>query len=299
MRKFLLIIFLAISVTLFGCSSKDNEEVGNIETEEESRITGSEEIETGKEDEGELETSEADEDLKKESQDNDLQEAEDNEDQGEGQDPEEKQEAEEAEDKKGEEQLKETEKKIEKEVSEKIEGDSKGEPEKPIEESPSKAESEKESPTEEKVNGLHIQGKVGKPISLNLDDLKAMNDIIFKGSFYSLNNFGTTAHTEFKGVNLWSLLNSKAEILDDASKIRIIATDGYEMNFTVAEVKRQDYIDETDDSVKLPMIIAWEENGEEYDLDDGLPFKLVIGQKEAGDINKPQWVSNIEKIVVE
>ncbi len=28
------------------------------------------------------------------------------------------------------------------------------------------------------------------------------------------------------------------------------------------------------------MIIAWEENGQEYDLEEGPPFKLVIGQKE-------------------
>ena len=47
------------------------------------------------------------------------------------------------------------------------------------------------------------------------------------------------------------------------------------------------------------MIIAWEENGIEYDVAYGPPYKLIVGQKEAGDVNKPQWVSNIDRIIVE
>lgn len=262
MKKFLIIIILAISVTLFGCGSKDDKEVGNAELEEDL-------IDIENEDEEDIQVE-------------DLEESEEDED---------------TEDMKDEEELEETAKEIEKEIKESLSNteSEKSEPEKEDKEE----KEEVESPLEEKANGMYIEGKVGKPLSLNLEDLKAMNDIIFKGNFYSLNNFGTTAHTEFKGVNLWSLLKAKAEILDDASKVKIIASDGYEMEFTVEQVKRQDYIDETDDTAKFPIIIAWEENGEEYDLDDGLPFKLVVGQKEAGDINKPQWVSNIEKIVVE
>ena len=71
------------------------------------------------------------------------------------------------------------------------------------------------------------------------------------------------------------------------------------MEFTVDQVKKQDYMDETNPDNKYPMIIAWEENGEEYDTEEGAPFKLVVGQKQAGDVNKPQWVSNIDKIVIE
>lgn len=46
------------------------------------------------------------------------------------------------------------------------------------------------------------------------------------------------------------------------------------------------------------MIIAWEEKGIEYDVADGPPYKLIVGQK-PGDVNKPQWVSNIDRIIVE
>lgn len=146
---------------------------------------------------------------------------------------------------------------------------------------------------------LKIEGNVGSEKSLKLRDLKAMENIIFKGEYYSINNFGTTRHTNFNGVNLWGLLEQEAQISSAATKVTIIAIDGYKMEFTIEQVKKQDYIDETKPEVKFPMIIAWEENGQEYDSEEGHPFKLVVGQKEAGDVNKPQWVSNIDKIIVE
>jgi DMSO/TMAO reductase YedYZ molybdopterin-dependent catalytic subunit len=145
---------------------------------------------------------------------------------------------------------------------------------------------------------LKVEGKVGNKLDLSLNELKAMESIIFQGEYYSINNFGTTNHTKFKGVNLWKLLE-QAKVSSAATKVTIMAIDGYKMEFTIDQVKRQDYIDETNPDKKLPMIIAWEENGEEYDLEEGPPFKLVVGQKEAGDVNKPQWVSNIDRIIVE
>lgn len=146
---------------------------------------------------------------------------------------------------------------------------------------------------------LKIEGKVGKELKLTLEELKAMGDISFEADFFSLNSFGTKKYFHFKGVNLWSLLEQKCEITDDATSVSIIAEDGYKMVFTVEQVKKQDYIDEQNSEMLYPMIIAWEENKVEYDISEGAPFKLVVGQKEAGDINKPQWVSNIDKIVVE
>lgn len=146
---------------------------------------------------------------------------------------------------------------------------------------------------------LKIEGLADKHLNVSLDELKAMVDIIYEADFYSLNSFGTTGYTHFKGVNLWSLLESNSLISDEVTKVLVVAQDGYKMEFTIEQVKRQDYIDETDPDAKHPMIIAWEENGEEYSSKEGSPFKLVVGQKEAGDVNKPQWVSNIDKIVIE
>ncbi len=146
---------------------------------------------------------------------------------------------------------------------------------------------------------LKIEGLADKHLAVSLDELKAMRDMIYEADFYSLNSFGTTGYTHFKGVNLWSLLESNSLISDESSKVLVVAEDGYKMEFTIEQVKRQDYIDETNPDAKHPMIIAWEENGEEYSSKEGSPFKLVVGQKEAGDVNKPQWVSNIDKIVIE
>lgn len=160
-------------------------------------------------------------------------------------------------------------------------------------------ESNESEQVEEEGHKLKIEGKVENELKLSLDSLKDMESIIFQGDFYSLNNFGTTAYTNFKGVNLWKLLEQNANISSEATKVIIVATDGYKMEFTIEQVKKQDYIDETNPDAKFPMIIAWEENGEEYDSEEGPPFKLVVGQTEPGDINKPQWVSNIDKITVE
>ncbi len=168
-------------------------------------------------------------------------------------------------------------------------------------------EAEKDSPIEveekeevvEKKNAIKIKGKVGVESTFALDDLKKMTEIIFEDDFYSLNNFGTTSYTHFRGVNLWKLLEEKTKISPDATYIKIIATDGYEVEFTVDQVKRQDYIDETNPDKAFPMIIAWEEKGQEYDSSEGPPYKLIVGQAEAGDVNKPQWVSKIDRIIVE
>jgi len=159
--------------------------------------------------------------------------------------------------------------------------------------------SENEENNQEEINLLKIEGNVENSLSLSLDDLKAMEDFVYTGTFYSLNSFGTTEYTDFTGVKLWDLLKEKALISEDATGIQVVAVDGYSMEFTVEQIKRNDYIDETNQNLKLPVIIAWKENGEEYNPEEGPPYKLVIGQKEPGDVNKPQWVRDIDKIIVE
>ncbi len=178
--------------------------------------------------------------------------------------------------------------------------ESKATEEAPLEEV-AKEEPPVEEPSSEETddeNSLKIQGLAENELSLSLDELKAMNDIIFEADFYSLNNFGTTGYTHFKGVKLWDLLEGKAVIKPEATKVSIVAHDGYLIEFTVEQVKME-YMDETNSDNKYPIIIAWEENGKEYSTDEGAPYKLVVGQKEPGDINKPQWVSNIDAVIVE
>lgn len=148
-------------------------------------------------------------------------------------------------------------------------------------------------------NTLKISGKVDFEMIATLDELKSMDDIIVEEVYYSKNSFGTAEQTSFKGVNLWYLLKNYASINAEASSITVIAIDGYKMKFTIDQVMKQDYINESEPDKQLPMIIAWEENGTEYNPEDGPPYQLVVGQVAAGDFNKFQWVRNIDSIVVE
>ena len=78
-----------------------------------------------------------------------------------------------------------------------------------------------------------------------------------------------------------------------------IAEDGYQVEFSLEDVVKEDYIDEQNPSVKLKMILAWEENGTESDPQTGYPLQLVVGQREPGDVNKPYWVRNVNTIRVD
>lgn len=149
------------------------------------------------------------------------------------------------------------------------------------------------------LNTLKISGKVDFEMIATLDELKSLDDIIVEEVFYSKNSFGTAEQTSFKGVNLWYLLKNYASINAEASSVTVIAVDGYKMKFTIDQVMKQDYINESEPDKQLPMIIAWEENGTEYNPKDGPPYQLVVGQIAAGDFNKFQWVRNIDSIVVE
>jgi hypothetical protein len=148
-------------------------------------------------------------------------------------------------------------------------------------------------------NMLKITGKVAYEMTITLDELKSMDAIVVEEDFYSKNSSGTTGHTKFKGVNLWLLLEQWAGIDAKASKVTVLASDGYKMTFTIEQVMKQDYMDETAPDKKLPMIIAWEENGLEYNSEVGPPYQLIVGQIAPGDFNKFQWVRNIDRIIVE
>jgi len=137
---------------------------------------------------------------------------------------------------------------------------------------------------------------------VTLDELKQMNNIIVSDKYFSRGaekpGWGKTAHNDFAGILLYELLADKAGLADTASQVKIEAEDGYTQVFSLNEIKAN-YIDETDSSKKLRMIIAWSQDGEEYNSDKGAPFRLVMGQQFAGDYNRLKWVNRIASIIVE
>lgn len=158
---------------------------------------------------------------------------------------------------------------------------------------PEPAYAEKEDTVSIQLEGTGINN----PLSLSLDELKAMKDQVVEDDFFSLNSYGTKEYFHFKGVRLAAVLQ-KAGLKKEAATVTVAASDGYKLELSVEQALKEDYIDEQDPAKKYPVIIAWQENGSDYDTAAGYPFRLVIGQKEAGDVNKPQWVMNIAKISV-
>lgn len=172
------------------------------------------------------------------------------------------------------------------------------ETEKPAAEAPKDTEKPSQPKPDDKTL-LYIEGTgIENPITLTLDDLKAMQDAYYEDDYFSLNSFGTKEYFHFKGVRIKAVLD-KAGLKDSAASISFVASDGYKHEMTVEKALKEDYIDEQDPNKKYPIIIAWHENGNDYDPNRGAPFRLVIGQKEPGDVNKPQWVQNIAKIIID
>jgi DMSO/TMAO reductase YedYZ molybdopterin-dependent catalytic subunit len=147
---------------------------------------------------------------------------------------------------------------------------------------------------------ITIEGSgVKNEILITLEELKNMHDEIIEENYFSLNTYGTEEDFHFKGVWVWGLLQKKASLQEEATIVSFIAEDGYTVQYTLEDVRRDNYINEKDPAKKYKIILAWEENNTEYDPKEGSPFRLVVGQKEPGDINKPFWVRNVIKIKID
>jgi len=134
---------------------------------------------------------------------------------------------------------------------------------------------------------------VAKTTSFTVAQLKSMATVA--ANYFSRGKDPKEATTAFVGVRLTDIL-SAAGVSPDASRVTITASDAYSASFTMRQV-RADYIDETNPGVKLPMIIAYSEDGAEYT--GAHPFRLVMGQSVAGDYNRQYWVKMVVTITVE
>lgn len=145
------------------------------------------------------------------------------------------------------------------------------------------------------IQGDAVEGKT----RLSMDDLKSMEDGLVEADYFSVNSYGTEEYYSFKGIWVWHIIEEKVNLKDHASKVSFIAEDGYRVEYTLEDVKRDDYIDQHNPETKYKMILAWEEDGREFLSDEGNPIQLVVGQKEPGDVNKPYWVRNVKTIKVD
>jgi len=138
-----------------------------------------------------------------------------------------------------------------------------------------------------------VKGAVAKTTSFTVAQLKRMTTVA--ANYFSRGKDPKETTTAFVGVRLTDILNA-AGVSSGASRVTVTASDAYSASFTMRQVGA-DYVDETNPGVKLPMIIAYSEDGAEY---TGVhPFRLVMGQTVSGDYNRQYWVKMIVAITVE
>ncbi len=156
------------------------------------------------------------------------------------------------------------------------------------------------SPKIEPGTVLIVEGDaVEARMSFTLEELKAAEEGLVEADYFGINSYGSKGYSHFRGIWIGYLLRNLVGLQDDASLVSFIAEDGYQVEFSLEDVVKEDYIDEQNPSVKLKMILAWEENGTESDPQTGYPLQLVVGQREPGDVNKPYWVRNVNTIRVD
>jgi hypothetical protein len=142
-------------------------------------------------------------------------------------------------------------------------------------------------------------GGVKEKITFTLEELKSMEDGLVEADYFSKNSYGTEEYLHCKGIWVWYLLREKASLKEHASIVSFIADDGYKAEYTLEDVKREDYLDEHNPETGYKMILAWEIDGKENASRKESPFQLVVGQREPGDTNRPYWVRFVKTILVD
>ena len=138
-----------------------------------------------------------------------------------------------------------------------------------------------------------VQGKVKKRTYFTLGQLKKLG--VYANDYFSRGKEPPEATNTFVGVRLIDVLKA-AGLKSDAKKVYVLAADDYSATFSLSQVKA-DWLDETRAGIKLPMIVAWSEDGTAYAGDH--PFRLVMGQAVEGDYNRQYWVRVVVSITVQ
>jgi DMSO/TMAO reductase YedYZ molybdopterin-dependent catalytic subunit len=139
-----------------------------------------------------------------------------------------------------------------------------------------------------------VVGNVAKTTTFTVAQLEKMPTV--SATYFSRGGHPTTeTETPCVGVRLIDILNA-AGIASDASRVTVTGADNYSATFTMAQVEAT-YIDETRPGVKLPMIIAYSENGKQLTGDH--PFQVVMGETVAGEYNRMYWVYIVKTITVQ
>ena len=125
------------------------------------------------------------------------------------------------------------------------------------------------------IEGDALESKV----YFTLEEIQSMEEGLIEADYFSLNSYGTKEYFHFKGIWLGYLLQEKVSLKDHASEVTFIAEDDYTVKLTLADTLKEDYIDEQNPEIKHKVILAWEEDGREYDPQKGNPFSWSLGNR--------------------
>ena len=103
----------------------------------------------------------------------------------------------------------------------------------------------------------------GADVTFSTEELKLTPYFIKESGGYTT-SAGTYFESLYGGVRLYDLLKSFGDLPDDGS-VTVVATDGYEMSYSVSDLK---------DTTEGVWVVAFEENGEQMVLDPGY-FRIV------------------------
>ncbi len=159
---------------------------------------------------------------------------------------------------------------------------------------------------------LNISGSgVRKNTIFTIEEIEQQLDFIRKGNYYLKKDEGKDEIAEFIGVDLDALLNSrKVGLKVNADRVIIKSINGGNIEFSLDEVKKSDYLNSKDKSKGLKILLAYGKNGfplvpNSKDIgynvnakNSGGPLFLVVGQKDAEDKNYMRCLSQIKEIEV-
>ena len=101
---------------------------------------------------------------------------------------------------------------------------------------------------------------------------------------------GSTGENTFQGANLDNLFKDIIGLADEARSFTVITEDGHQKKFDIA------LIDQIDVDGNKPMI-AWQ--SDEDPAQEKIDPKLIIGQADADDANKSNWIEHVKEIQID
>ncbi len=135
---------------------------------------------------------------------------------------------------------------------------------------------------------LTVSGRaLDRDYYFTLDELQKIGGYV-EEDYFSRSSDPKESTDHFIGISIRYLIENVIGIAD-YKKASFTSADGYAVSYSKSAINAS-YIDETDSSKSLQMILAWSENNSPCTL------RLVMGQMIEGEYNRMNWVRSVTNI---